>query len=213
MNKPPTLIILAAGNSKRMGFPKGLLDYHGKPWILEQISRFKCVKNPKVILVLGNDINVYFEQIDWFSKALNTFYNFNGIQVKILHNKQTNLGSFSSLKLALSYLDKEESVLVQPIDVPLLDEYNLKRLIEENNTIVIPNCDLKNGHPVLLKPLFWNQLLAIDTSLKSTRLDYLIKNFDSEKIIYLKVDNSLIHHNMNTWDAWSRFINNESTVK
>ena len=45
----PVLILLAGGKSARMGFPKGLLDYHGTFWILEQISRYKYVDRKSVV--------------------------------------------------------------------------------------------------------------------------------------------------------------------
>lgn len=201
----PILILLAAGNSSRMGFPKGLLDYHGEPWILEQISRYRFVDTPKIIIILGNDIQTYFERINWFSKALNSFYDFNGINIKILHNKNTKLGAFSSLKLALSHLDKNSTILVQPIDVPLLDNRNLTTLIVIDETIVIPNCNTKNGHPVKLKPLFWHQLLNVKTAAKNARLDFLIKEYNPKKIHYLNVDNELIYRNMNTVNDWNDF--------
>lgn len=202
----PILILLAAGDSSRMGFPKGLLDYHGKPWILEQISRYQSVNKPKIIIVLGNDIQNYFEHINWFPKALNTFYDFNGINIKILHNKNTELGAFSSLKWALSHTDKNSTILVQPIDVPLLENKNLATLIKVNKTIVIPNCNAKNGHPVKLKPLFWNQLLNVNTIAKNARLDFLIKESNLKDIYYLNVNDELIYSNMNTLNDWNAFV-------
>ena len=65
MDASRVLIILAGGRSSRMGSPKGLLDYHGTPWILEQISRFNCVQNAKVYIGLGYDYEKYVDVIPW----------------------------------------------------------------------------------------------------------------------------------------------------
>jgi molybdopterin-guanine dinucleotide biosynthesis protein A len=66
MDDSHVLILLAGGKSTRMGSPKGLLDYKGKQWILEQISRYKYVLNPKVYIGLGHDYENYFSAISWF---------------------------------------------------------------------------------------------------------------------------------------------------
>jgi len=176
MDESPILILLAGGKSTRMGSPKGLLNFHGTLWILEQISRFKHVKNPKVYIGLGYDNERYFEAILWFTEALDDFYDYDGVEVKVVLNKYPKLGSFSTLQAVLDKVDINTAVLIQPIDVPLADEQNLAIIINENNNIVIPNCDSKNGHPVKLKPEFWNTLLSIDRSSKEARLDLQIKS-------------------------------------
>jgi len=50
------LILLAGGRSSRMGIPKGLLDYHGHPWLLEQLRRFKAVSGKLAVVVLRYDL-------------------------------------------------------------------------------------------------------------------------------------------------------------
>jgi len=86
MVKAPVLIILAGGKSSRMGSPKGLLNYQGNPWILEQISRFAKVNNPEVYIGLGYDHELYFELIPWFKKAVNKTYRYKDVQVRIIIN-------------------------------------------------------------------------------------------------------------------------------
>jgi molybdopterin-guanine dinucleotide biosynthesis protein A len=64
------LILLAGGRSSRMGTPKGLLDYHGHPWLVEQVKRFKAASGKQVIIVLGFHQDPYFEKIPWLVKAV-----------------------------------------------------------------------------------------------------------------------------------------------
>ena len=64
------LILLAGGRSSRMGTPKGLLDYQGHPWLVEQLRRFKAASGKRAIIVLGFHQAPYFEQIPWLEKAV-----------------------------------------------------------------------------------------------------------------------------------------------
>ena len=50
--------------------PKGLSDFHGTPWILEQLKQFnENAGGKKSVVVLGYDSEKYFEQIPSLKKA------------------------------------------------------------------------------------------------------------------------------------------------
>ena len=206
MEDAPILIILAGGKSSRMGTPKGLLDYHGTPWILEQISRFKGVKNPKVYIGLGYNYELYFESIPWFKKAIDRTYNCNGVEVRVIINHQPQFGAFSTLQTVLRNIEKEVTVIVQPIDVPLFNTDSLRSFIDKNKTIVIPVCEDKKGHPVKLKPEFWTRLLSIDRSSNNARLDIQIKECNTSSIAYHKVTDKSVYQNINTLNKWNNYL-------
>jgi len=189
-----------------MGFPKGLLDFHGKPWILEQISRYRYIKNPKVYIGLGYDHERYFETIPWFKDAIDTYHEYNGVEVKLIINHQPQLGTFSTLLSVLRNIHSKDSILVQPIDVPLLNSNDLLLLCKENNTVVIPKCDAKNGHPVKLKPEFWMKLLYIDLSEENARLDYQIRLASPLSVTYFNTMDNSIYQNINSLKEWKKFI-------
>ena len=207
MEESPVLVLLAGGRSSRMGSPKGLLDYHGAPWILEQISRFKCVQNAKVYIGLGYDYEQYFNAIPWFKNAVDKSYKYQGAEVNIVINYNPELGPFSTLQKILSSIDPHETIIVQPVDVPLLNKYNLIAIINENNIVVIPVCDDHKGHPVKLKPVFWTTLLAIDLTSDKARLDTLIKEYNTSSTSYLKVNDNLVYQNINTKKEWDIYYN------
>ena len=206
MDKSPVLILLAGGRSSRMGSPKGLLDYHGVYWILEQIIRFKCVQKPKVYIGLGYDYEKYIEAIPWFNKAIDKSFNYKGAEVNVVINYNPQLGPFSTLQEVLGSVDPQETVIVQPIDVPLLNKQNLRAIINENNIIVIPVCDDHKGHPVKLKFEFWTTLLAIDLTTDKARLDRQIRAADNSSITYLKVSDNVVYQNINTQENWKYFL-------
>ena len=206
MKDTPILIILAGGKSSRMGSPKGLLDYHGTPWILEQISRFNCVQNAKVYIGLGYDYEKYVDVIPWFKKAKDEIHYYNGIGVRVIVNDKPENGAFSTLQKVLGSIDPHETIIVQPIDVPLLNEGSLRSLINETNIIVIPTCDGQNGHPVVLVPDFWLKLTQIDISSETARLDRQISDIHSSRITYLKVSDNSVYQNINTHEDWKKYI-------
>ncbi len=202
----PILILLAGGKSTRMGYPKGLLDYHGTLWILEQVSRYKHVENLKVYIGLGYDYEQYLETIPWFKDAIENSYNYNGVEVKVVINDQPELGSFSTLQTVMRNINVDSTIIVQPIDVPLLNKQSLAAIINENNTIVIPKCNGKNGHPVKLKSEFWKPLLTLDSFSSDARLDTQIKLFNTSSITYLKVHDKSVYQNFNTKDNWNDYL-------
>ncbi len=198
------LVILAGGKSSRMGSPKGLLDYFGDYWILEQIQRFKKVDNPVVYIGLGYDYTLYFEAIPWLKEALETNYIFNGVGVRVVLNKQPELGAFSTLQTVLKKVNTTSDVLVLPIDVPLLNTKELQVLIDTKNSVVIPQTT-KKGHPVKLSASVWNELLHIDCSSQEARLDSQIKKLETDSVSLINVIDTAVNQNINTKDKWVEY--------
>lgn len=203
----PILILLAGGKSTRMGSPKGLLNYNGTPWILEQIHRYKkVVNNPIVYIALGYDFKKYFNAISWLKKAINNSYNYDGVEVKVVLNKQPHYGAFSTLQTVLNLIERENTVIVQPIDVPLANKESLTAIITKKNTIIIPVCNGKNGHPVKLEPEFWSTLLSLNKSSENARLDTQIKQLHPSSISYLNVMDTSVYQNINTLNDWNNYL-------
>jgi molybdopterin-guanine dinucleotide biosynthesis protein A len=189
-----------------MGMPKGLMTYNGKPWIIEQLLRYQVVDKAKVFIGLGYDYDLYFEKIPWLKDAQNNFYDYQKLQVKTVINKNPQFGPFSTLLTVLQMVEPKVSVLIQPVDVPLLDEHNLEALINCENKVVIPNYKGKNGHPVKLHPEFWNQFLKIKLSDSNVRLDKLIKILPDSSVSLVNVSDKSVNQNINTLKEWKNYI-------
>jgi len=202
----PILILLAGGKSSRMGSPKGLLDYQGTPWILEQVKRYGHIENPKVYIGLGYDFQKYFDSIPWLKNAIDNFYNYNGVEVKVVMNNQPEYGAFSTLQTVLREIEEHSTVMIQPIDVPLANIESLTAIINENNSIVIASYKAKNGHPVKLKPVFWNTLLMVNTSSNTARLDTQIKQVKTSSITYVSIADNAVYQNINTLKKWNDYL-------
>ena len=185
-----------------MGSPKGLLDFNNKPWILEQISRFKYFEKSKVYIGLGYDNHLYFNTINWFKNAVDNFYMFDGVEVKVIVNQQPEFGSFSTLQAVLKEVKNINDVVVLPIDVPLLNTQELLALVALKNLVVIPKFNNKSGHPVKLSPQFWNKLLKVNSNSIEARLDRQIKKLDTTLITYHDVLDDAVCLNLNSKGFW-----------
>lgn len=98
------LIILAGGKSSRMGTPKGLINYRGDFWLLEQLRRFKAASGERTVIVLGFHHEQYFEKISWSRTAVNESVNQLGLNISVVVNPNPEYGQFSSLLSAISIL-------------------------------------------------------------------------------------------------------------
>lgn len=207
MKNKPVFILLAGGKSKRMGIPKGLLKYKNNLWILEQLHRISKTTIEEVYIALGFDYELYFKEINWLENATQQIVNYKNLNIKVIINPQPEYGSFSTLQTVLKQLNCNKSILLNPIDVPLLNNVELQHIISEDNEIVLPNYKGKNGHPIKLAPSFWQHLTTLKLTDKDARLDYQLKKVNSIKISKIEVYDKTILKNLNTKLDWNSYIN------
>jgi len=191
------VIILAAGESQRMGVLKGLLDYHGKPFLSYQIESLFEIGFTDIIVVLGKDTTIYQENIPQLKKST------------VIVNPQPDRGSFSSLQSGLFGLnDKYNSgVFILPIDVPCPSKEVWDQLAVELSSskanVSIPEFNGKRGHPVLLSDEFRQHL---QTCSSDSRLDFEIrKQKELQKAKIISVNDKNITLNLNTLEEWEAF--------
>ncbi|TDD99726.1 nucleotidyltransferase family protein [Flavobacterium cellulosilyticum] len=207
MENNSVFVLLAGGKSERMGVPKGLLAYKNTFWILEQLNRITNTAITEVYIGLGFQFEDYFEAIPFLAKAQNQFEAFENLQIKVVLNKNPEAGSFSTLQSVLVHIPKSKSVLIQPVDIPILNRTELQKIIESQNTVVQPNYNGKNGHPIKLSSLFWNPLLAIVCKNENARLDFQIKKTNPEQRTKIEVQDSCCIQNLNSPDDWLVYKN------
>lgn len=107
-------LVLAGGKSKRMGSDKGIMEWHGKEqryYIADLLKNF-C---EEVFISCRADQE----------KEIDTNY-------KTLSDTFLNLGPYGGILSAL-HSDRNKAWLVVACDLPLLDEYTIKYLIEKRD--------------------------------------------------------------------------------
>jgi len=148
-----TAVILAAGDSSRMGFPKQLAEVKEKP--LLQLIIDKVNDNFEYSsVVLGSENEVISEKIN--------FKNSN-----ILVNENWPEGITSSIRTSLFFYQGQkevENVIFFLADQPEVEDEVIDSLINDDHDgtkILIPQYRYKLGFPILVPRLFWPKLELI----------------------------------------------------
>lgn len=150
------VIILAAGESKRLGQPKQLLKFKGTTLIRRAVETAVKSDAPKVFVVLGSN----FEQIKSEIEDLNC---------TIIFNENWKDGMSSSIKTGLENVFETvpeiSAVIIFLCDQPLIESLHLNRLIEEfqraKKSIVSAFYNDKCGVPALFARDFFSELLNL----------------------------------------------------
>ena len=142
-------VILAAGDSTRMGFPKQLAEIKDKP-LLELVIEKVNSNFELSTVVLGYENELIQEKIN--------FYNSN-----ILINENWEEGIVSSIRTALFFYQEQkqiENLIFFLGDQPeVKDEVIFKLLNNESNNskILTPQYRYKLGFPILIPRQFWSK--------------------------------------------------------
>jgi len=188
MSKINSVILLAAGDSTRMGFPKALLKIKNKALLDLQIDTIlKLNKTP--IVVLGK---LHKEILDALPEIKN--------KSKIIVNSHPNRGQFSSLRLALQEIQRGEGAFVLTLDTPAPPPEVWTKLENNLNShkVVVPKFQEKGGHPVLLSSLFVEKLISEEIPEAEQRLDLQIRKLRGNEAGYVIVENDNILVDLDT---------------
>lgn len=181
------LVILAAGKSERMGFPKGLLLIDGEKMLQRQINFYLKTKLGPIYVVLGSHAERYKEEINFE-------------QVNVIVNSDYESGMFSSVLCGLRQIKTSNSFVI-PQDCALENESIYSQLqnasITNTNEVIIPTFQEKRGHPIWLSRHAIEKILTYD---KSHRLDQII---NSMTIMHLPTETSCILQNVNSINRWN----------
>ena len=145
-------LVLAAGQSRRMGVQKLLLPFGGKTVIAHIVDQLLASTIDKVHVVVGC-------QAKRISRELS------GRPVSIVNNSNYKSGMLSSVRCGLGELPRQcRAVLValgdQPSISTILIDQMLRSFIATEKRILVPLYQRKRGHPILFSEFYRNDILT-----------------------------------------------------
>jgi molybdenum cofactor cytidylyltransferase len=174
-------ILLAAGESKRMGEPKQLMPL-GKHTLLEQaIDNLLNSSVDETIVVVGH-------KAEEITRAIATK------PVKIMFNPNYQQGMSTSIVAGLILVDpRSQAVILALGDQPLVESRTINQLIDAFNShdkgIAVPTHRGKRGHPIIFDIKYKAELLELEGDIGGRDIigqhpdDVLEVAVDSESVI------------------------------
>ncbi len=155
-------ILLAGGESSRMGAAKPLLEWGGNTLIEYQLAQLKEPPVERVVVVLGHRAD---EVLPYVGRA--------GPDVVVVVNELYAEGRASSLRLgAAAFPDDTTAILVLSVDQPRPHDV-IARLVDvhrhSGSLITVPTYDDRRGHPPLLDGSLLPELREVNEATQGLR--------------------------------------------
>lgn len=188
-------IILAAGESRRMGAPKMLLTFHGRTMIENVIANVSESNVGNIVVVLGAEREALVNQIS----ALN---------IKYCYNIDYKDGMLSSVKCGFRNLPSEYNAALvfqgdQPVIPPAAINIVIKAYLSVGKGIVIPVYKNKRGHPVLIARKYMEEIEKLNPVEGLRSLAYKFP----DDVLEVDTDEAGILRDFDTYEEYKKGIN------
>ncbi|HLI35338.1 MAG TPA: nucleotidyltransferase family protein [Terriglobia bacterium] len=147
-------LVLAAGESSRMGQDKALLEYRGRTFLENILHTLHSAGIGQLAVVLGHHAEEIRQQV-----------NLSGVEVIVNHSYRQ--GQTSSLQAGLrALLAREiEAILLCLVDHPAIKSELIQQVCqayqESRAPVVVPRFQGRRGHPVLIGRALFQPLLKL----------------------------------------------------
>ena len=197
-NQSPAVaaVVLAAGMSRRMGQPKMLLPFGGKPLLARVLEGLFTGGVADCLVVTGHDLEAVERIVDGFTGA------------RAVHNTlHATGGMLSSVQAGAAALSPgTDAFLVAPGDQPMLRSETVRALIrawdESRAPVVLPVYDGRRGHPVLFSAPCARTILELPEG--ATLRDAIRHHKDS--IFEVTVPDPATLHDIDTPEDYARAL-------
>jgi molybdenum cofactor cytidylyltransferase len=157
-------LVLAAGGSRRLGRPKQLVPWRGRPLLEGVIAETAAWPVGRVAVVLGDHAEQILEEVD-FGEAT------------VLINPDWEEGIAASLRVGLDHLGREpriQRVFVALGDQPRIPGEVPGALIEAMDRTglpaAVPKYRFQPGNPALLDRSLWPRIMSLEGDAGASRL-------------------------------------------
>jgi len=186
-----TAILLAAGESTRMGAPKPLLDWGGQTLIEYQIAQLRQPPIDDVVVALGHRAEVIRPLAESAGAR---------VVINEVYQRKGRAGSLRAAARAVP--DNTRAVLVLSVDQPRPHAV-IKRLVEihqqAENLISVPSFEGKRGHPPVLDGWLLPDLRTVRERTQGIRA--LIERYEAS-VVEIPFDSDVVLLDINSLDEY-----------
>lgn len=184
-----------------MGQDKALLDFHGRPWLLEQAMEIGRSGSVDRLVVVTQP-----ERADSYRKILESLRTFE-FQIEVIENSDPNSKPSDSIRCALKTMSFPAGAFISPIDV--CQKSKVLRMIADSlnleSQVVKPEREGKTGHPIWMS----QEQLRLFLESSEERLDFYLARIKT-CLELVKVKELEIFSNLNTPEIWNTFLKTTS---
>ncbi len=190
-----SVVILAAGDSRRIGYPKAMLPFGSGDTFVSKIIKthvgFGC---ESIYIVVNADLKIHLHKTDLTK-------NMPGLTV-IVNTSLVN-DRFSSILLGLNSVSKEEPVFLHDVDRPFITVRVLDKLFHNaiKDGYVSPTFKGATGHPILIAPKVVKKIIS--TNHPGRNLKEILKSYRQKKA---EVDDDGVLVNINSRDDYMKYF-------
>ncbi|MCI0519946.1 MAG: nucleotidyltransferase family protein [Chloroflexi bacterium] len=189
-------LILAAGESKRMGRPKMSLPWGGTTVIGQVAATLHVCGLRPLIAVTGGAAETAAAALAGLPGE---------VAVRCVFNPHFAAGEMlSSLQVGVAALGDTSAVLIALGDQPQIEAEVVDKVLaayeETGASLVIPSRQMRRGHPILISRELWPDLLALRSP--ATLRDFLSTR--AAEIYYVLVENNSIFADIDTPEDFER---------
>jgi molybdenum cofactor cytidylyltransferase len=186
-------VILAAGESSRMGQDKALLRWEGGTFLSGAIAMLKPHVD-LVIVVAGANANVLAPIVNSFAANL-------------IQNHHPENGQFSSLQVGLQEVLNRgrDTAIITLVDRPPANSKTVAhlkqeffRVVEEDKWAVIPEHEAKHGHPIIAGRELMEAFLRAPVTSNARDVEHAHQS----KLVYVHVADTNVVRNVDTPDQY-----------
>ena len=169
MTKKLSTLILAAGNSSRLGSPKQLIEFEGQT-LIERITETALSISEEILIVLGGNSELILPKLERFNNVISTIY-----------NPDWKEGMGTSIRIGVEKLaENSDLIIILLADQPFISKVLLQNMLQSyaktQNPIV--SCIYSNslGVPILFDKSVFFELLKLNGDKGAKSFLHLYKN-------------------------------------
>ncbi len=185
-------IVLAAGESRRMGRPKMLLPW-GKSTVLQTVIATFQAARVKDILVVTGGAHTQVEAL--IGQTVQTVFNENYAEGEMLSSIQAGLRE---------KMREAQAVFIALGDQPQVQTETIEQILQEyqrtNASLIVPSYKMRRGHPWLIAQELCKEILSMQAP-ESARA---FLNRHAKDIYYVPLDTPTVLQDLDTPEDYSR---------